>query len=170
MAATRRQALGTWGERTVADTCNCPRCTRTKTFRLLPRNFKCADVICDFCGYLGQVKTMKVRDAAKLPRYLLGAAWAPQRERMDAGILTALYVVLRSEEHYAVYLLPPERQPQDMFVIRRPLGPSAKQPGWQGFIYDLTVVSPGDIRRIAEGQIKLERSKVARGTLGHAHK
>jgi hypothetical protein len=58
--ATDRQALGTFGEERVTRDCSCPKCKRSKTVVRLPQNFKCADVICDFCGYLAQVKSFLV--------------------------------------------------------------------------------------------------------------
>ena len=55
--ATTKQKLGTAGEELVAKHARCPGCKRTdKSFKLLPPNFKCADLVCDFCGYLAQVK------------------------------------------------------------------------------------------------------------------
>lgn len=52
--ATDKQKLGELGERYVIGNSLCPRCKRARTLKLLPTNFKCADVICDFCGYLAQ--------------------------------------------------------------------------------------------------------------------
>ena len=71
----------------------------------LPPNFKCADVICDFCGYLAQVKASRARDINLLPDSILGAAWKPQRERMEAAIYFPLFVVLIGEDarNYAIY-------------------------------------------------------------------
>jgi hypothetical protein len=51
---TTKQELGALGEQQVVRHCACPRCKRERTLKTLPPNFKCADVICDFCGYLGQ--------------------------------------------------------------------------------------------------------------------
>jgi hypothetical protein len=82
--ATARQVLGLFGEQRVVQDCACPRCKRAKTLVRLPPNFKCADVICDFCGYLAQVKTTTANDVNVVPRTLLGAAWGPQKARMDA--------------------------------------------------------------------------------------
>ena len=50
--------------------------------------------ICDFCGFLAQVKSSNVKDINKLPSSVLGAAWRPQEERMNAGIYFPLYLVL----------------------------------------------------------------------------
>jgi type II restriction enzyme len=61
-------------------------------------------VICDFCGYLAQVKTKAL---TKIPATLAGAAWIPQKERMDAGIYFPLFLVL-----------PPESA-DDLLFIRR---------------------------------------------------
>jgi type II restriction enzyme len=59
--------LGDWGEQMVVKSCACPQCKRTKTLKRLPTNFKCADLICDFCGYLAQVKSRKTKDVEQLP-------------------------------------------------------------------------------------------------------
>src|SRR3989442_1225626 len=93
MPRTSRQHLGDWGERAVLKLA-CPKCKRPGTLRQLPANFKCADVICDFCGYLAQVKTTVRKDVASVPPSLMGAAWAPQNERMVAGIYFPLFIVV----------------------------------------------------------------------------
>ena len=59
--ATEKQDDGEWGEIQVCKKCSCPRCKKSKTFKRLIVNFKCVDVICDFCGYLAQVKTKNVK-------------------------------------------------------------------------------------------------------------
>ena len=46
---TEKQKLGDWGENLIRKKFNCPGCKREKTLRKLPPNFKCADIICDFC-------------------------------------------------------------------------------------------------------------------------
>ena len=44
--ATTKQKLGTAGEELVAKHARCPGCKRTdKSFKLLPPNFKCADLV-----------------------------------------------------------------------------------------------------------------------------
>ena len=135
--ATARQVLGRWGELIVTKKFACPRCKRFNCLRRLPTNFKCADVICDFCGYLAQVKTTTVADVSKIPRSILGAAWEPQRQRMNAGIYFPLWLVLRQRNRTAVYYLPTEFQHPKMFRKRAPLSKSARRAGWQGFRYDL---------------------------------
>src|SRR5438876_5604271 len=92
--ATDKQQLGEFGERLVCKRSNCPRCKRATTLRRLPTNFKCADVICDFCGYLAQVKTTRSKDLDKVPNTVLGAAWSVQHERMNSGIFFPLFLVL----------------------------------------------------------------------------
>ena len=84
--ATEKQKLGAFGEEMVVKNCRCPKCKKEKTLKLLPKNFKCADVVCDFCGYLAQVKSQNAKDINEIPKQILGAAWKPQRERMEAGI------------------------------------------------------------------------------------
>jgi hypothetical protein len=133
---TKNQLLGSWGEMLVAKKFACPRCKRFFTLRRLPTNFKCADIICDFCGYVAQVKTVTVRDVKTMPKSVLGAAWAPQRKRMQAGIYIPLYIVLRKGSQSAIYYLPTDFQKPRMFKKRPPLSSSARRAGWQGFRYD----------------------------------
>src|SRR5688500_16523552 len=83
---TPNQQLGEKGERIVAGRCPCPKCKRSGTLKRLPVNFKCADVICDFCGYLAQVKAVSCEELSTCPRRILGAAWSVQKARMDSGI------------------------------------------------------------------------------------
>jgi Dam-replacing family len=102
--ATAKQILGEFGEERVVRECFCPRCKRSRTLVKLPSNFKCADVNCDFCGYLGQVKAMTVQEVSELPQQVLGAAWEPQRARMEAGIYFPLFLVLatKNQAQYAI--------------------------------------------------------------------
>ncbi len=146
--ATAKQILGDFGERAVIKRCSCPKCKKEKTLRLLPKNFKCADVICDFCGYLGQVKTKSTKDIETLPKQILGAAWEPQKHRMDAGIYFPLFLVLVCGSKYAIYYLPTDHQHPDMFVPRKPLSNKARRAGWQGFYYDLSVIPVGAMVRV----------------------
>lgn len=107
--------------------------------RLLPTNFKCADLICDFCGYLAQVKSVTASDLSKLPKTILGAAWKPQKARMDSGIYFPLFVVLVGPRRKAaIYYLPRDLQRESMFVPRKPLSSGAKRAGWQGYLIDLS--------------------------------
>jgi type II restriction enzyme len=138
MVPTSKQELGKFGETVVARSCKCPKCKRARSLKTLPANFKCADVICDFCGYLGQVKTARVQNVAQLPKRLLGAAWGVQHERMSAGIYFSLFIVaVDADDKFAVYYLPSELQTPDIFLPREPLSAAARRAGWQGFYYDL---------------------------------
>lgn len=141
MAETVRQALGSLGETLVVRRCACPRCKRAGTLKRLPANFKCADVICDFCGYLAQVKAARTSDVTKVLTTVLGAAWKPQSDRMDAGIYFSLFLVLVNGREKAIHFVPGELQRRDMFIMRKPLGPKARRAGWQGFNYDLRKVA-----------------------------
>ena len=107
---------------------------------MLPKNFKCADVVCDFCGYLAQVKSKTVKNFDLIPKQVLGAAWQPQKERMDAGIYLPLFLVLVNEQSFAIYYLSPDLQNPDMFIARKPLSENTKRAGWQGFYYDMQPV------------------------------
>ena len=136
--ATNKQITGQTGETFVIKNCACPKCKKKeKTLRRLPANFKCADLICDFCGYLAQVKTMNVNDENKKPDLILGSAWKPQEERMKAGIYFPLFIVLFTNKKKAVYYLPADLQVEDMFEKRKELSPNAKRAGWQGFNYKI---------------------------------
>lgn len=146
--ATVKQNLGAWGEQIVAKNCHCPKCKNDKTLKLLPTNFKCADIICDFCGFLAQVKTMNVKSLATLPKQVLGAAWGPQKARMDSAIYFPLYLVLKDNSGHAVYYLPTDFQNSNLFVARKPLSATAKRSGWQGFMYDLSAIPIGALIQI----------------------
>jgi hypothetical protein len=148
--ATTRQDLGAFGETRVARECSCPRCKRERTLVRLPPNFKCADVICDFCGYLGQVKTTTARVVSVLPRQVLGAAWGPQYERMQAGIYFPLFLVLATAgfASHAIYYLSADLQRPEMFKPRKALSATARRAGWIGFMYDLASVREAFVRLV----------------------
>jgi hypothetical protein len=145
---TVRQQLGERGELIVVKKCACPRCKRPRTLKRLPTNFKCADVICDFCGYLAQVKAATVRNVETIPNHLLGGAWSVQKARMDAGIYFPLFLVLVSNagRKTSVHYLSADVQRSEIFLVRSPLSPAARRAGWQGFIYDLRSVKGAFVR------------------------
>jgi hypothetical protein len=136
---TVRQVTGAFGESRVVKDCLCPRCKRSRTLVRLPTNFKCADVICDFCGYLAQVKTTRVRNIDVIPRAVLGAAWPPQKERMASSIYFPLFLVLIGElpHRYSIFYLSADLQTPNLFKARSPLSAKARRAGWQGFVYNL---------------------------------
>lgn len=136
------------GEQLVAKRASCPGCKQSKTLRRLPLNFKCADLICDFCDYLAQVKTATCDDVTVLPKTLLGAAWSVQKERMDAGIYFPLFLVLVSGRKKAIYFLSADLQFPELFKPRKPLSTHARRAGWQGFVYDLSQLKTGGFVRI----------------------
>lgn len=133
---TDKQKLGDFGEELIRKKFDCPKCKRPKTLKKLPPNFKCADIICDFCGYLAQVKTKNVSDINNFPSKILGAAWRPQKDRMDAGIYFPLFVVLKNNRKHSVFYLSSDLQTEAMFIKRKPLSSSAKRAGWQGYYFD----------------------------------
>ena len=147
--ATVKQQLGAWGEQLVSKLCDCPRCKKSNTLKRLPPNFKCADLICDFCGFLAQVKAMSVSSVSLLPKQVLGAAWGPQKERMDAAIYFPLFLVLKARSSHAIYYLPTDFQSPALFSARKPLSESARRKGWQGFLYVLGAVPDGAFVRLA---------------------
>ena len=148
--ATKKQELGDFGENFVSKNVNCPSCKRSeRSLRLLPTNFKCADLICDFCGYLAQVKTVSSSVISALPKQIPGAAWGPQRERMQAGIYFPLYIVIKDASgKVAVYYLPKDLQTEEMFIVRKPLSVTAKRAGWQGFMINLEAGTSAPVRII----------------------
>lgn len=147
--ATDKQLLGTWGEKLVAKKCACPKCKHSNTLKLLPVNFKCADLICDFCGFLAQVKSMTATDPSILPKQVLGAAWRPQEQRMNSGVYFPLFLVLKAgPRNYAIYYLPVDFQSPALFAARKPLSSQAKRAGWQGFMYLLDNLPAGALIRL----------------------
>ena len=146
--ATERQLLGAFGEQRVVQECICPRCKQSRTLAKLPNNFKCADVICDFCGYLAQVKAARVRNIETVPNTVLGAAWGPQQERMSSAIYFPLFLVLvgLGRANYSIFYLSADLQVPSMFQPRSPLSANARRAGWQGFIYDLRPVRDRFVR------------------------
>jgi type II restriction enzyme len=160
--ATERQELGALGERLVVQTCVCPKCKQRRTLKPLRTNFKCADVICDFCGYLAQVKASTSKDGKTPPKRLLGAAWEPQRVRMEAGIYFPLFLVLvtPTRDFFSIHYLPADLQDEAMFLPREPLSVNARRAGWRGFNYDLEAAGSRLIH-VTEGRLPLRQPKAA---------
>lgn len=158
MTSTARQSLGDRGEAVVAKHARCPGCkSAQRTFRLLPNNFKCADVVCDFCGYLAQVKTQKTKTnlPSVCPRTFMGAAWGPQAERMAAGIYFSLYLVVEDPRgQMAIWFVPRDLQVPEMFIPRTPLSVTAKRSGWQGFVIDTSKAMASPVRYEAGGVLE----------------
>jgi hypothetical protein len=150
--ATKRQLVGSFGEQRVAQECLCPRCKRSRTLVRLPKNFKCADVICDFCGYLAQVKSTRFPNIETVPNTIPGAAWGPQKDRMASAIYFPLFLVLldasspASRAAYSIFYLSADLQDPTMFQPRAPLSENARRAGWQGFKYDLRSVRDRFVR------------------------
>ena len=143
---TDKQKLGVLGEDLVVKNLICQKCKKKKTLKKLPMNFKCADLICDFCGFLAQVKSSNVKNINNLPNSILGAAWKPQQERMDAGIYFPLYLVLVNGKNHSVFYLSADLQSKDIFIPRKPLSASAKRAGWQGFMYNISKIKNHFVR------------------------
>jgi hypothetical protein len=145
---TDQQLLGSFGEQRVVKECLCPRCKRSGTLVRLPTNFKCADVICDFCGYLAQVKSTRVRNIEAVPNTVRGAAWGPQKDRMASAIYFPLFLVLTVSDRsdYSIFYLSADLQEPSMFQPRSPLSTKARRAGWQGFVYDLRAVRDRFVR------------------------
>jgi type II restriction enzyme len=81
------------------------------------------------------VKTTERNDVDTLPRQLMGAAWGPQAERMEAGIYFPLFIVLvtKDRQRSAVYCLPADLQSPEMFQRRKPVSATARRAGWEGY-------------------------------------
>ncbi len=160
--ATAKQELGALGEALVVQHCACPKCKQRRTLKPLRTNFKCADVICDFCGYLAQVKASTSKDGKTAPKKLLGAAWEPQRLRMEAGIYFPLFLVLVTpkRDFFSIHYLPADFQSKDLFLPRKPLSVNARRAGWQGFHYDLETVGTRLIP-VMEGRLPMRRASAA---------
>jgi type II restriction enzyme len=158
--ATAKQQLGSLGEKLVVQNCACPRCKRAGTLKTLPLNFKCADVICDFCGYLAQVKAKTSPDGVTPPGIIPGAAWAPQQARMQAGIYFPLFLVLVAPAigRFSIHYLSADLQGPDLFIEREPLRAGAQKEGWTGFRYNLASVRDRLVL-IAEGRLAVRRPK-----------
>lgn len=149
--ATAKQQLGDKGEAAVCKHIDCPRCNRPRHLAKLPTNFQCADLICKFCGYLAQVKTVTLK-GDDLPTRVLGAAWKPQHEQIMADIYHGLYIVGYSNSGKLVRIdyIPEHvlRTTPEVFEPRKPLSSTAKRAGWRGFIYNLTKVPAIGIRQV----------------------
>jgi type II restriction enzyme len=138
--ATKQQKNGDWAEKLVAKMCMCPKCKHPSgKLKQLVQNFECADLICNFCGYLAQVKFKQQPNPDNIPNTITGAAWGPQQVRMQAGIYTPLFFVSAdiSKSNYAIFYIPVDYQTKAMFVPRPPLQPPARRAGWQGFTINL---------------------------------
>lgn len=157
---TAKQELGALGERLVVQNCACPKCKQRRTLQPLRTNFKCADVICDFCGYLAQVKASTSADGKTPPKRVLGAAWGPQRKRMDAGIYFPLFLVLVTprRDYFSIHYLSADLQSEELFVERKPLGVNARRAGWQGFNYNMEVAG-NRLILVTEGRLPAPRAR-----------
>jgi type II restriction enzyme len=152
--ATARQDLGERGEEAVCKRVTCPRCNRPRHYKRLPVNFECADVICKFCGYLAQVKAVRLTaNSDELPKRIPGAAWGPQHERIISGIFHGLYVVgFRPDGKTVVRIdfVPPHvlAATPRLFEPRKPLRSTAKRAGWTGFMLNLAALPLVGVQRI----------------------
>ena len=136
---SEKQYIGGIGEKFVAKMMTCPKCKKSGSLKLLPTNFECADLICNFCGHTSQVKTFR-SDKEGLPNQILGAAWNPLEERITAGIYHALWIVRmnkRDKKCLEIWLITSEAQRPEMFIQRKPLNSTAKKSGWCGYKIDI---------------------------------
>jgi hypothetical protein len=134
---TRIQQQGDLGQTAVCKYCTCPKCKKGKLKQLIG-GFKCADVICDFCGFVAQVKAPTVNSANEKVLTILGGAWKVQEEKIKAGIYHPLYIVkVLKDKPIAIDYISADFLKPEMFVPRKPLSSQARRAGWQGFYYDL---------------------------------
>ncbi len=121
-AQTKFQVLEEIGEEAVIQRCPCLRCKRSHTLRRLPRNFRAADVICDFCGFTAQVKGTQVPPHGNVSRFLPGASWPVQRERIESHIFLPLFIVaVNGKKAIKIVYVPPDLQTAALFKPRNPL-------------------------------------------------
>jgi type II restriction enzyme len=144
--STAKQKLGVYGENLVIKNLICQKCKKNKTLKKLPTNFKCADIICDFCGFLAQVKTSNVKNIDILPNTILGAGWKVQKERMNEGIYFPLYLILVNQNNYSIFYLSADNQSEEIFIPRKPLSSKARRAGWQGFMYNISKIKNDFVR------------------------
>jgi hypothetical protein len=85
-----------------------------------------------------------------IPKSVLGAAWKPQKERVDAAIYFPLFLVLVSKapKGCAIYYLSADLQDAKLFKKRTPLSPDARRAGWQGFMYETKRVTDSFVRLV----------------------
>jgi hypothetical protein len=86
-----------------------------------------------------------------LPKTILGAAWGPQKARMDAAIYFPLYLVLvtRDWKSFSIYYLAADLQEPEFFKERKELSVTAKRAGWKGFNYDIQAVNNRFVRLVS---------------------
>jgi type II restriction enzyme len=151
VAPTPKQALGRKGELAVRDFVPCPRCGRARHLTPLATNFQCADLICKFCGFLAQVKSVTLV-GNDLPDRILGAAWEPQHDQIIAGIFQPLFVCgfAKSGNLVSIDCVPAHilQAVPDVFEPRNPLGANARRAGWTGFYYNLSRLPRIGIKRV----------------------
>jgi hypothetical protein len=149
---TPQQIRGAFGEEQVVRNCSCPHRKPSRRLVRLPPNFRCADVVSDFHGFQGQVKTSESERLDQPPNSVPGATWEPQRERMTSGIYISLFLVLVTPgmASYAIYYFSGDLQRPEMFKPRKiPLSDNAQRHGRTGFDYDLKPVHAFFVRRVA---------------------
>ena len=87
-------------------------------------------MICDFCGFLAQVKSSNVKNINKLSSSVLGVVWNPQKERVNAGIYFPLYLVLVCKKEYSPFYLASDLQNKGISDAKKPLSASERRAGW----------------------------------------
>lgn len=139
MPQTVQQAAAEAGEVAVCKKVACPRCARPRLTRL-PNNFDCADVICRFCGFMAQVKSV-TSASGEWPNTIPGGSWPRQQEQIIGGIFHALFVVAfePKKRHLVSIDYVPSHVLQavpDAYVPRKPTHPAGRSNPFLGFRYD----------------------------------
>lgn len=144
---TKRQETGDIGEKFVIKHVRCPICNKGKFIKMSIKNFPCADIICKFCGILGQVKSFRINNLNKIPKKIGGSAWPPFNKRIRKGIFYPLFIVL-IEDNKPKKILYISKDIQKvtyqinkkLYISRIPLGNHCRRAGWQGFDYNLELI------------------------------
>jgi hypothetical protein len=152
MPETVYQRHGRLAEKAVTRHCACPRCKKPfARLRSLRKGFRCADVICDFCGYLAQVKGISQKGKTTTVR---GSGWKAQEKRLDAGIYFPIFIVkLQDERPVSIHYIPADFLRREFFVkgkrrrVIKAGEPVGKPRRYWMFNYDLRKLDP---RRIIQ--------------------
>jgi hypothetical protein len=156
VSPTQQQLSGKLGEEAVCRTLACPQCSKRR-LSPLPTNFDCVDVICRFCGFMAQVKSISSRKGI-WPNTIPGGSWPRQHEQIIAGIFHSLFVValepgtrrLVSIDYVPSHIL---RAVPDAYVPRKPTKPLGRSTPFLGFRYDSRrIPAIGILRVFTSGQ------------------
>jgi len=149
MPRTLNQKIGIIAEKAVRQHCKCPKCKkRSARLKPLPNNFKCVDVVCDFCGYLAQVKGTRTNTHREITLVRAGG-WKVLKERLDAGIYFPVFIVkVQGETPTGIYYVPADFLRREVFVghgkprVIKAEQPAGKPRKYSMFNYDFRKLGP----------------------------